>query len=122
MGQNCLASASESSMLLATMSFLSAFNFSFKISMLVSEAAPEVASEAAPGACCAIAGTAHQIRPARNNAMSFFMIIILSAKGKSGLLFLCERGNGAAQLCRRGIAHGLLYQNVRGPDVLPVIR
>jgi hypothetical protein len=35
-------------------------------------------------ACWAMADTAKHISAARNNAASFFMIVILSAKGKSG--------------------------------------
>src|SRR5262245_56184788 len=68
MGQNCLASASANSILDATISFLSAFSFCLRISILVSDIS------------CAIAGTAQTIRPARNAAVRVFMIIVLSVE------------------------------------------
>src|SRR5262249_10201021 len=111
--------ASESSMLLATMSFLSAFNFSFKISMLVSEAAPEVASEAAPGACCAIAGTAHQIRPARNNAISFFMITILYAKVRGGYCSIVNEDTAPGSSVDLGLLTVFSTRLSVGPTFLP---
>jgi hypothetical protein len=66
-------------MLLATRSFLSAFSFSFKISILV--------SALEPAAGCAMAETAQSISPVKNNDTTFIMMCVLSVEGTPGYFF-----------------------------------
>src|SRR5687768_9305948 len=76
MGQNCLASASDSSMLLATRSFLSALSFCFKISMLVS------ATLGSAAVWSAKAEPAKSMAPVRKHAISLYMGHVLSDVGE----------------------------------------
>src|SRR6476660_2546943 len=76
MGQNCLPSASDSSMLLATRSFLSALSFCFKISMLVS---PTLGSAAV---WSAKADPARSMAPVRKHGISLYIGHVLSDVGE----------------------------------------